>query len=214
VGALFVAATYSVAAILDFDEFTHDSTPLWGGVNFVGSAIEADGFVIQSCYGRCGPDNLAVYGRFEPYQADWGHAAVLVWHADLPITIARDDGLPFDLFSIDFGPPQIGFGVDNELTFTYSDGSTQSLRTGIANSPETGLKTFILDQHDLLSVHIRGWSTGGIGQFDNIVLNETPRQVPEPGTLPLVTLTLAVACLMPMFRKRRHVPNRGVPAAI
>lgn len=190
------------AITVDFNNYEHTSTANWGGISYIGSTISVDGFFINSCYGRCGPDNFAVYGMFDPYQADYGHAAVLVWHADTPISISRTDGQAFDFYSIDFGPSQLGFGVDNELTFTYANGETNSVRTGISNSPEAGLRTFVFDQSNVVSVYIRGWSTTGVGQFDNLVLNEIPSPVPEPSNHWFMIAGLSIIGALAAKKKR------------
>lgn len=188
---------------MTFDQLANDSNIfqglLWG--LSVGPDVSEDGFVVRSCSARCGRDNLVVFGRTDAKQADRGGAAVAVNFNDLTLTLSRADGAPFDFYSIDLADYYnvASFGTNVVFTFERPTGST----SGSAQvSVPIGLQTFVFDERNVSRVVFHGTGTGGVGQFDNIVLNERP--LPEPAS---VALTLASLGALVVVGRRRRYPT-------
>lgn len=202
------ARSNSRAAVIDFDAFSIGSS------NFdIAAPYEEDGFVldIDSTISTVRSTAFGIFGTSDPgYTAT--KAAFLAWQGPI-MSLARTDGTPFDLISIDIWEwrnQPIFVGTHHaDVTFTghVVGGSTVQKMisaNGVWDSETFTYPTF----RNLLSVE---WDVknglSALHQFDNIVAVA----VPEPPCW----LLFALACVMiaPFCAARRTVASSSAPGA-
>lgn len=186
-----VGVSTASGAVMTFDRYANDSPKLWGVE--IGPDVHEDDFTIRSCSSRCGVDSLVAFSRNDSKQADPGGATVVAWHNDLTLRLSRDDGGMFDFYSIDIADLYNvqSFGTVVEFNF-IRPGGVGTVRTARVTVPR-GLQTFVFDERDVSVVTFRGLGTGGIGQFDNVRLDEY--SVPEPGSFALALAAIALGAV-------------------
>ena len=173
-----VLAGPSHALVLNFNDLAN---PDPNNPAFV-DPIHSGGYAVTT---ECGTVNcLAIWPSSSAFQADPGFAAVLNFFQGTPVSLFREDGLPFDFHSIDLEDGYNGgSSVTLNFTFDFDDGSSDTAQ--IILDTEVGLQTVLFDKLGVTKVT---WTpVGNYAQFDNIEV--TP--VPEPQTYALMLAGLA-----------------------
>ena len=172
IGSLTVF-TFSVsAAVIDFETLAHDSA----GVNNIDSPYIEAGYIIQDPDKASGTKNnaFAVYGTENPGFS--GSTALYNRTVNGVTSISRQDGTPFNLFSIDLAELNGDVGSPDVLQVTFeglfAGGGTVS-QTFQLDGDAFGAETFIFTGFNNLASVIWVQETP-YHQFDNIVLSAVP----------------------------------------
>lgn len=180
------------------------------GLGSLGAPYTSQGYTLVSTAGFSvrGPGTDSANYTPETFPGSGVVTTSLAAFAPATITLLRDDGLAFDLTSIDlarefrFNTPDVGQGYP-QVTFTgVTAGGSIVTQTFTANQVDFAFQTFTFSSEfrNLLTVSweqppfTSGTPTDpapGLHQFDNIVLNV----VPEPSSLALCGIGVVLAGL-------------------
>jgi hypothetical protein len=137
---------------------------------------------------------LATWGDGAFFSADPSATSATLFnnYENTTTTLTRVGGGAFDLKSIDFAFAIPSFSdAPFDLTFNFRTGAPTTISYALDDT-QSGLQTFLFDQHDLLSVSWKPTDTiKNAIQWDNVTV--TPlAATPIPATLPLFLSSLGV----------------------
>lgn len=117
--AAFAVAAQANAAIITFDEFAEDHS-------YSRTSVLTEGFTISGTLDDVAIDSILFWGKNEVYNADQGGTTLAPNHANSFNTFTRQDGLLFNILSMDIadglndGSGVWGGGATSVVTFAFS----------------------------------------------------------------------------------------------
>jgi hypothetical protein len=206
--AALLTATAASAEILTFDELGYSGDSEFSS-QFVSSPYSTGGYTFTSTGGTLAGFDVSrysVFGDLNPRNADQGGATLISNREGALNTLTRDDGMAFDLLSIDLAGTT-GFDGDGGTVRFYANGDTANFFDFDFNS-DTMLTSFDLPFRNVTSLSFIGQSTA-FYQIDNVnvSLAGSSGAVPEPATWAMMIGGFGL--VGGAMRRRR---NTGVPA--
>lgn len=193
--ATALAPTPAAATVVDFDAFA-------ARYDYTMSAVETGGlrFAVncQPCLGVEDRPPTTLAG--DPLPGAYNGTASLLYAVD-PLTISATDGASFYLDRLDLGlsfyVPDGDVGGLALLTLTLAGGGTQAISVTLDRSYST-----VAVGRQVLGLSISGGRSFGYVTLDNVVINDLPEPLPEPGSAGLAALALLGAGLAARHRPR------------